>query len=383
MRALFVVLCGLLAAGCATVPAPGSVESFLADDRFAPPREPIRPQAVFQLSDAMRAFARERMQPRVDLGGVYTGIFTPLRDEVFVDYDAAVTRTAAETFEARAGNCLSATIMLAAFAKEFGVPVLYQRVAAEGVWSRRDNLAFYSGHVNLLVGANEVGIALQPRPGRVIDITPLRLGAYHQTHRLIAEETLVAMYLNNRAAESLVAGDLDTAYAWARAAVLQAPAFTSAWNTLAVVYRRHGDLAEAERALTHALAREPNNPHLLSNLVLVLENQLRFAAAEEIEARLRAIAPVPPFHFLDAGLAAAERGELDLALQLYREELKRMPYDDELHFAIAQAELRRGAIDDARRHIGVALQNSATPQRREIYAAKLDYLKGIGGVRGN
>jgi tetratricopeptide (TPR) repeat protein len=68
-------------------------------------------------------------------------------------------------------------------------------------------------------------------------------------------ETVVAMYQNNRAAESLAAGELDAAYAWARAALLRAPSYASALNTLAVVYERRGLPDAAERALLAALAQ--------------------------------------------------------------------------------------------------------------------------------
>ena len=43
-----------------------------------------------------------------------------------------------------------------------------------------------------------------------------------------------------RAAEALAGGDVGGAYWWARAAIRQDPQFISAYNTLGVIYRRHG-----------------------------------------------------------------------------------------------------------------------------------------------
>jgi hypothetical protein len=40
-----------------------------------------------------------------------------------IEYDSTVTRTAAQTYAARAGNCLSLVIMTAAFAEELGLRV--------------------------------------------------------------------------------------------------------------------------------------------------------------------------------------------------------------------------------------------------------------------
>src|SRR5439155_1542835 len=54
----------------------------------------------------------------------------------------------------------------------------------------------------------------------------------------IDEQTIVAMYMNNRAAEALVRGRLDDAYWLAREAMRQSPGYRGSYNTLGVVYRR-------------------------------------------------------------------------------------------------------------------------------------------------
>ncbi|WP_204279779.1 hypothetical protein, partial [Serratia marcescens] len=61
-----------------------------------------------------------------------------------------------------------------------------------------------------------------------------------QRSRVIDESMVVAMYLNNRAAESLAAGKIDDAYWWAREAILTDSRWLAAYNTLAVLYRRKG-----------------------------------------------------------------------------------------------------------------------------------------------
>ena len=45
---------------------------------------------------------------------------------------------------------------------------------------------------------------------------------------------------------------MANAYAYAREAVIQDPAFAVAYNTLAVIYQRHGLDEAAERAYRHA-----------------------------------------------------------------------------------------------------------------------------------
>ena len=68
-----------------------------------------------------------------------------------------------------------------------------------------------------------------------------------------ATTTVVAMFMNNRAAESIAQGKLDDAYWWARAAIVHDPNFIAAYNTLGVAYHRKGRLAEAHRRIEEAL----------------------------------------------------------------------------------------------------------------------------------
>src|SRR5207237_10225621 len=94
---------------------------------------------------------------------------------------------------------------------------------------------------------------------------------------VISEQTVVAMYMNNRAAEALLQGRLDDAYWWAREGMLQESGYMGVVNTLGVVYRRHGDLARAERVFRHALAHEPDNTRALANLAQLLDQTGRSA----------------------------------------------------------------------------------------------------------
>jgi len=330
------------------------------------------------MSEAMETFARTTMADRMGDRGFHTGLIEAIREQLSIDYDKAATQTAASTFEARSGNCLSLVILTAAFAKHFDVPFQYQYVYKEGAWSRAAGLAFYSGHVNLRLGPSVLETWLRRTTREVLTVDFLDPSApARQRVRVIPEERIVAMYLNNRAAEAMVEDDLDDSYWQARAALQADPGFTSAYNTLGVVYRRHGDLPQAERALQRALEREPANANVLSNLIVVLEAMGRTDDARDARARLVSLAPYPPFYFLDEGLAAAGRGDYEVALGLFERELERMPYDDELHFAIAVAELHLGQVRQARRHVSLAIENSTQRDRRNIYAAKLSYLESL------
>ena len=88
-----------------------------------------------------------------------------------------------------------------------------------------------------------------------------------------------------------------------------------------------------------------------------------------------------PFYFMDQGLLALDRGDDRSALGFFRKELKRMPYDDQVHFALAVVELRLGDVREARYHMSLALENSTTRDHHDIYAAKLAHLQKLGADR--
>jgi len=375
MRTRIFLLGSLLLSACATSVEHRPPETVFADSLFTNARPQIQAEALFQISAAMQAYLDDKVTAQARRKGVRLGLVETVRNELKLEYDTAVTRTAAETFDARAGNCLSLVIMTAAMAKQLGIPVHYQAVYGYDTWSRSQDIAFLSGHVNLRLGepVRRSVLSSEQEPTLTVDFVPPQ----DLRNRLVLEidePTLTAMYFNNRAAETLAAGDVEGAYWWARAAIQAASTFASAYNTLGVIYRRHGNLAEAEQALNYALQREPENPQVLSNLKEVLSQQGRVEEAQAIQLRLTKIEPFPPFYFLDLGMAAMLTGDDRAAVENFNKELARIPYNHELHFALAIARLRLGDLRLARKHMALAMKNSVTRSSHDLYAAKLDRL---------
>ncbi|MDQ2778759.1 MAG: hypothetical protein M3Y32_04275, partial [Pseudomonadota bacterium] len=144
------------ASGCAShvsvVSAAALFDDQLFDAPADPPAELLDPRTVFTLSPAMLSYAHslhtsnltQRDGRRVLLSALYgNGVLR-------LNYDASATRTAAQAFDSRAGNCLSLAIMTAAFAGELGFPVSFQSVFLEPTFARQGGLLISSGHVNLV-----------------------------------------------------------------------------------------------------------------------------------------------------------------------------------------------------------------------------------------
>lgn len=375
-----VVLLVTTLVGCALAPIArtSDVEPLFQDALFEPPTEPIDPRAIFAFDDSMRRFLATQVAPQARHKDPRQALFDALAGKLRIDYDPEMTRTASQAFAAREGNCLSLVIMAAAFARQLGLRVTYQEVYGFDTWSRDAGLALLSQHVNLVLGRPEprFGIASRAEAPMIVDFVPPRQIATAVT-KPIPEQTIIAMYMNNRAAEVLADGDVDHAYWFARAALEADPAFVSAANTLGVIYWRRGQLARSGRALRYTLAREPGNVPALSNLVQVLEAEGRTTESQAVAKRLAEVQRHPPFYFYDRGVKTLNAGNFEVAVQQFRKALSRRPYDDQSHFGLAVAVLHLGDVRRARRELEVAMKNSATDERRALYAAKLRHLKSF------
>jgi Flp pilus assembly protein TadD len=295
-----------------------------------------------------------------------------------LEYDSARTRMAAEAFDARAGNCLSLVILTAALAKELDIAVQYNRATRSDMWSRSGGIYFLNGHVNVTLGkrSGDAPTLYDAAELVTIDFLPGEDLRGLRTQPL-EEATILAMYLNNRAAEALLQERLDDAYWWAREATRASPAFTAGINTLGVVYLRRGELAAAELAFRRVLAAEADNTRALANLALVLGRVGRTAEAGAVERELARVEREAPFYSFHRGLAAMEAADYRLARSLFKRELARSPDYHEFHFWLALAELKLGNVAVARTELAAALEASTTRREHDLYAAKLQRLSAI------
>jgi Flp pilus assembly protein TadD len=369
--ALFV--CSLVL-GCAQAPVAQSPDGLFRDALFAQPSEPVGVAEVFALSAPMREFLER------ELGSNHKGKRQALIDAVSqgqlkLEYDSVRTRNAAEAFDAKAGNCLSLVIMTAAFAKALGLEVQYNSAAFGDLWSRSGNIYFLNGHLNITLGKrySDPRTLYDTAETMTIDFLPgSDLRGLRTTQ--IDEPTVLAMYLNNRAAEALVRGRLDDAYWLARSAIGQGPQFMGAYNTLGVVYLRRGEPPMAERVFRRVLEQEPQNTRAWANLALTLEKLGRRAEAAAADRELARIEHDAPFLFFHQGIAAMEAGDFKAARAAFAKEVRRAPEYHEFHFWLGVSELRLGNVAAARSELALALEHSTTRRDHDLYAAKLDRL---------
>ncbi len=380
MKALIALSVAALLAGCAAAPPMPPTADLFHDALFAAPSAPVEPQAALAISPAMRDYLAARFISRTrGLDRRKQLIDALYRGDLKLEYDAAITRTAAQAFDARSGNCLALVLMTASFAKELGLTVRYQTVVGEETWDRADDLYIAIGHVNLLLEerSEPAGFFATTAGAMVVDFLP-PADARRLVTRQIEERTVVAMYLNNRAVESLTQGQLDDAYWWAGEAIRTDPELLSAYVTLGVVYRARHHPALSEAVLRRVIAHEPGNAHAMSNRVLALRDLGRDTEAGVLAERLAQLDPHPPFSYFHQGMAALREGRFEVARRLFAKEVERAPYHHEFEYWLAVSYLQLNDAERATAHLKRAMDVSTTRKDHDLYAAKLGRLKALG-----
>ncbi len=383
--ALGAALLAFALAGCAVAPQapPARVDELPLADALFRPVEVLSPDDLFRLDDAMRAHLERELRSllRPDAATAAHRLVRALSSSgpLRLDYDASRTRTAQETFHERAGHCLSLVILTAAFADAMGLEVRFHSVPSAESWERQGDLQFHVGHVNLALSTRPRGGVGSPwDEWLLVDFLP---GAdlKRQRHDPLTRERVVAMFMNNRAAEHLAQGRLDAAYAWARQSLLQDPAFAVAANTLGVIYLRRGEPVWAERALRRAVRQAEDEDsaqaQAWSNLALALQRQGREEEARLARAEWQRRQPTVPFSDLHAAKEAMRQGDWDRARRLVQRELTRMPDQHELHFWLAVALVNLGQDVRAAHHLDRAIEQATSRPQAAACARKREALQ--------
>jgi Tfp pilus assembly protein PilF len=379
MRTVAVWFVVLLLSACASAPQiPVPVQIF-NDAAFAAPKEPVSVEDLFTLSPAMKAYLDSTsFRAHVRASGPEHGLVNALysKGDLKIEYEASHTHTAADTFDLRAGNCMSLVIMTAAFAKALNVNIYYQNVIVDETWRRAGNLYLSSEHVNMRLSRKQSAssISYSKELSLLVDFLPAEDMVGYQTTAL-DEATVVAMYMNNRAVEAMLRNQLDDAYWWARGAIARVPNFVLAYNTLAVVYQKHGDNLMAEQTYRVGLALDPKNLVLMQNFAPLLATLGKHEESQTMSKMVALMQPYPPFYFFNQGMEAMARKDYSAAKSLFAKEVKRAPYSDEFHFWLGVSMLRLGEGKQAREQIALALENSVTKDGKSLYSAKLAHLK--------
>jgi tetratricopeptide (TPR) repeat protein len=367
------VLAGLaaLSLGCATMrPDPGratvTVDELLAGAPLVATPDtapPVAEDEVLLVSPEMQAFLDRHVARRAGSVSRLRQLVGAILDEksLGLEYDES-TRTAAETFRARRGNCLSFSSMFLAMARRAGLRAYYQEVDTPPDWTLRNEVLVLNRHVNVLVdtgrgGDHEVDFNLD--------------GVQTRDHRRrISDARALSHYDNNVAIERMQAGDAAAAFRYLRRAVRREPAFAPAWTNMGILYRRQGHLAHAEAAYLQALAADGRDLVAMSNLTRLYEQLGDHERAAGYRRRVTRHRDRNPYYRFQLAREAVLARDYDAAISHLHYAVDHRRDEDRFYFLLGVSYAGKGDVAAARKWFARAERIAGTDALKRSYASK-------------
>ncbi len=220
---------------------------------------------VLETTDAMRAFLEDQVGDARIPAVKFRRMFRALaRNGYFTSsYLADTTRTAAETFQHRAGNCLSYTNMFIALAREIGLDARYQIVEVPPNWDADSGYLIRYTHINVVIK----GFVYDSSYGQdfSVDFNDVLPDPDYPRHE-ISDAEATSLFYANRSVSLLRAGDARGAFAHLKKAIEISPRNPDLWINLGAFYAKQNVYSEALGAYEIALAYDPGNRGALSGL---------------------------------------------------------------------------------------------------------------------
>jgi Flp pilus assembly protein TadD len=311
-------LAAFVIAGCAAAPptpeARGiSAEALLEARPIVGERTPapLRDIDILALNPEMRAFLDRVVQGNLSESlKIRRLVNAILNDESFnLEYDSR-TRTAAETFQERRGNCLSFTNMFVAMARELGIDAHYQEVDVPPVWTMEGEAFVLSRHVNVLVD-------LGWKADKVVDFNIDEFRTSYD-RRKVKDRRALAHYYNNIGVEHMNAGAAVDALRYFRKAIDKDPSLSTLWGNLGILYRRSGYLDYAEAAYLQALQVNSRDTVAMSNLAALYDLQGDRQRADSYRNRVRMHRMGNPYYRYRLGRDAFLAADYETAIGHFR-----------------------------------------------------------------
>ncbi len=373
----------LLLLACQTTPSYQSrqpVEELFYDEHYDQTLEIPQPDSLFALSPKVVSEVRRAFERETSLQGNHIGAqkwlanYLNAADGGFV-YRDNYTRIAGDTYQDRAGNCLSLVLLTASLADILNVPVQFQEVDVPPVWDKQGDFYLINGHINIkLHPANSMKSVNIKGSSILIDFLPERSVRGYSKKR-ISKQTVIAMFYNNMAAEAMVAKQYDRAYALLKMSLRHKEDFLPALNNLAIAYKYTGHGDNAEKVYRHALSIEPEDLNSLYNLAIYLGEQGRLDEWADVHKVLELARINNPYYYYDMAQQAYFDKEYQSALTWYRRALKRADYRHEFYFGLSRTYWATGDRLKAKANMEKALKLSRDDVNRSRYQTKLDAMK--------
>jgi Flp pilus assembly protein TadD len=326
---------------------------------------------VMALNDDMRAFLEEHVARRagnsIKLRQLSDAVFD--KEKFGLGYEET-TRTAAETFAARRGNCLSFTFMFVVLARGVGLDASFQEVEIPREWSFVGDTSILNRHINIFVDF-DVGVY----PAKVVDFDIADFNAdYDMT--IISDHRALAHFFNNLGAQSLHRGDTTAAFLAFRRAIAENDAsFAPAWDSLGTLYARSGLDDHAEAAFLQALAIDKSDLTAMNNLTILYDRRGKPELAQRYRNKVVKHRHRNPYYRFQLARMAYHVEDYDQAIDHLKYAVRRHKDDDRFYALLGLVYFGMGMEEKSRQWMARAEKYVHRESMKRIYSGKIDRLK--------
>lgn len=328
---------------------------------FAPQQSVVSAQQLFALTTSQQHDFLLDYNGRLSDLPEHERISAYLHDLTFGFNYKEQTYTASEAFALSAGNCMALAILTKSLADLVAVEIKFQRVTNAPVFDRNNNVVLVSDHVRARLykpyeaSQDNENKTLLKRAWVVVDYFP---SSASQNAEMITDTQFLALYYRNRAAELMVDGRIDDAYAYASEALKYTPKDSEVINILGLLHGRKHDNHSAEQLFSYALSLDADNLNVLHNYQALAKRQQRTDLVAELEQRIQSIPEANPYVWIALGDAAFEQNQLETAMMMYRKAAKQAPYVHEAYWGKARVYVAQGETQQARRILDKGLREA-------------------------
>lgn len=287
------------------------------------------------------------------------------RSVVGFEYSGLKTFTAAETFNQRAGNCLSYTTMFIAMARYAGLRAKFQEVSDFSDWNRRGNLIVFSSHINSVV---EIGT-------RIYEVDfQYRSEKKFWNRRIVDNYRAEAHYFNNIGSEALLKGDYSLAEKLLTRSIDLDSSFSFAWTNLGVLFEKRNKLKQAEEYFKKAIMLDKKNHTAKMNLAELYESQGFIKKSEKLKDQIKKVLNKNPYYHFDLGVYEYNRHNYKRAIDRFKSAIRRDTGKSEFYLKLSSAYYKLGDLKMSQKYLKKGRKFADSDIEKDKYQKKLEFI---------
>lgn len=277
-----------------------------------------------------------------------------LRETGFFDnvYDASVTKTAADTFASKVGNCISYTNLFIALARLVDLDAHYQVVEVRHpTWNVDTGLLIRNNHINVVIEGPRFD--RNRTSGYTIDFNLVDPEPDARVTK-ISDAFAMSLFYANLSVNELLDGNDRLAFSLLRRALELEPRNADLWINLGAFYSRHEKHAPAIASYEIAAQLAPREKIILSGMERGYRALGDLDKADKLAQKVRRHRQANPFYHFAVAQTAFEEKDYPASLSAINRAIDLQRRNPRFHFMKSLVEGQLGQVEASRRSLSKA-----------------------------